>query len=191
MNDRERILMHSINLIAMDAGRGAIGREDAFLRYNESVRNGDLVLCQTGISPWKIAWMEEYKGNGNALLREVGGPKLCNYGNENYLRIDYARTIYAEHFLEGAEYKLACKIRKAVGNLEGYWHRIHSINFEGIQTWECMRPCSVTFRGHTLVSRNGRYTIPVKWNKRTPIKDIEQQLTDGGYGKDEMLEIVG
>lgn len=189
MSDRERILMHSINLLAMDAacGQPIYRRDDSFLRWEETPGPGDLVLCATGIGPWKISWMVANLGNGDALLREVGGPGLCSYSNERYQKIDYGRTIYASQFLEGAEYQLACKIESAVRRLDCYLHRILHINFDGPLSWGCRRPCTVVFRGHIWAQSDSTYEIPIVWGSKTTIKDLVKQLEDGGYGDDSKL----
>lgn len=188
ISDRERILLNVINLIGTDAGLGAIGKYDAFLRYDVAPVDGDLVLCMTvNVHPVKVGWMVENRGNGCALLREVGTPKLWDFENEKYLKIDYKRTVLADQFTEGEEYRLTYKIRSAVRKLDNYFHRIDSIDFDGPSHWGSQRPCSVTFRGHIFLRSDARYTIPLEWSPRTSVKNLMNQLRAGGYGDDSKL----
>lgn len=187
-NDRERILAHATNLLGMYVEFGGAYRDDnAFIRRHETPQAGDLIYCKTGTGPWKISWMVENRGNGNALLRMVGRPDLCNYGNEAYLKIDYKRTIYADYFLEGNEFKLAMKIRKAIYRLGKYGHKLQNVEFDGPQVWGARRPCRVMICGMAWAGSKTPYEIPIQWNTKTTIRELEAQLLKGGYGDDHLL----
>ena len=185
MTDKERI--HNVVLCMLPVFRSA----SDYVRREEP-KPGDLVLAQTSrISPWKVCWMVKPAEDSNspALVREVGGPKLCNYSNESFVTIPVQGTIYQDEVNEGDEYQLIKKVRKAVTKIEKYPHKIEGFYFEGDRAWDVKRPCSVKFRAHIFANWKGTYTIPLgKYSSKTSIKDLTKVLLEGGFGDDSLLK---
>jgi hypothetical protein len=204
--DRERILvniaahlaeeLYSLRLFVPEVDRyytsgramspivvtGGFGREPS----RKPFKKGALVLCNTACrmhtnDPFLVSFVESngIKHDANGLvLRAIGTSNLCNYGNENFLEI----VGIPEKFLwEGPRWKFATKLYSALRKLDTYIHRYRGLEFiddVSAKVW-----FGEMFGG--LGKRTKPYSITVKFNAKSTIKEIIQQLQDGGFGKRE------
>lgn len=115
MNDRERILMEIIDRLSVtqvlcrhaEKESDFVDRDGHihvhFACYDANpIQKGDLVLAVTGeVSDFKIGWVHQVIDDSTCVIREIGGNRLCNYGNEKFERII---GMPPSLLLEGKEY---------------------------------------------------------------------------------------
>ena len=138
------------------------------------VKKGDLVLGQTGgVSDFTVGFVEEVYSDSHMLIREIGTDRTCNYSNEMFVRIH----IENEYIREKDEYQFYLKVLKAFRRGDKYRYRYGGINFleDGmVEVW-----IREAFGG---LRDSFPFSMKMKWDKRTTIKEILQNMIDVGYG---------
>lgn len=192
LSDRERILLHIVDGFSSTQLRSnrvdladswtsdyytdPSGYTRVHFAFWDKPKPGDLVLAQTGsLSAWKVGFFHEAlpSNYGGAVIREIGTGVLCDYSNESFVPI---RGLWPDYLWDGDRYKFKVKVLKACRNIDGYQHIYQKINFEG-------NTAIVTIRERFGGMRDSvPYEITLKWNKRTSIKSVEEQMTAQGYG---------
>lgn len=173
MTDKERILMRLVQRIYSNAMYGIKDVQSwrdlnqGFLFGERKPNVGDLVVAFTSISPNDFL-VGFYMGPSTGLadgatIREIGSDRLCNYTNENFLKID--KDLIGYEILEGTQYEIYQKALKAFKNLRPI--RFHSIDFDG-------KICHVKFR--KMFSNEEIGGISFKYSKKTSIKSIENEI---------------
>ena len=192
MNDKERILMtiidrlYSTQVLALNGIRESMFVDEImghdyvhFGAYDDrKVKPGDLVLAQTGrVDDFKIGWVESTVTHDTCIIREIGSDRLCRYSNESFIRIV---GLHDELLLEGDQYQFKLKVLKAFSRGEhSYIYRYGGIEFPEPRKARFWIRC--IFGGVPPGSKKP-FPVEMKWNKRTTIKSILQNMIDAGYG---------
>lgn len=199
MTDRERILMNIAAMLAQELCSlqrlpsvreymnnphtlSHIRMEEGSFFDRKPYQKGDLVLCQTSVgrqqNPWLISFVE---ANGckndprGLLLRAIGEAKVCDYGNESFVKI----TGIPERLLwEGRKQRFAEKLHKALKTLDTYIHRYRGLSFP--EEGQADVTFGEMFGGLSKPSKP--YTLRVAYTPKTTIKSIVQQLESQGFG---------
>lgn len=196
MNDKIRILTKIIHELATTqfCAFGAIGSEDIRGRgldrsgieyvHFESKRGhgnvdiGDLVLCQTsGIHDFTVGFVDEYIGYSECAIREIGTNRVSRVWNEHFIKI---KGLTEDDLLEGHLYKFKRKVMKAFDWGEhSYTYLFSGIKFEGKNG----RTAVIKVRERWSAIKNSKpFDITIKWNTKTTIKYILEEMTRQGYG---------
>lgn len=191
LTDRERILTRLIDALALSqtlapAGvrrwgdecfTGHDGYPYAHFAFWREPKAGDLVLARTGtVSEWKVAfYVEPLPGScGGAVVREIGTGRLCNYENEQFVPIVGLSDI---DLLEGDKYLTYQKVLAAFRAGDEYLYRFGGIEFDGDEVVIWIREAHGGFG-----KPSEPFSVRMKWNKRTSIKEILAAMRAGGYG---------
>lgn len=96
------------------------------------------------------------------VIREIGSDRLCNYSNEDFLRID--KEMLGYEILEGVQYQIYQKVLKAFAKSK-YSGLVHlkSIAFDE-------RVCTIEAR--KMYSHDALFSISLEYNSRTTIRSI-------------------
>lgn len=191
MNDKERILMAILDRLSITQTLCLHGSAEAqftgrdgheyvhFGGYDDrNVQAGDLVLAMTGgLSDWKVGWVHEVIDGSTCIIREIGSNRLCNYGNERFVRIV---GMDSSLLLEMDEYDFDQKVRKAFRRGDEYVYRYGGVEFrEGGVAVIWIRE---VFGGLDLKKTSQPFSVEIKWDKKTSIKAILDAMRAGGYG---------
>lgn len=127
-----------------------------------------MVLATTsGIYNFTIGYVTNIIDESQMTIREIGSKKTCNISNEMFYRIDQSH-LSKYYLLEGLQYKIYCKVEKAINNVADYPTRFHSLSFDGNQ-------CTVNLRLMFTDEITKSYTFTYSY--KTTIKDIEKVLS--------------
>jgi len=197
-SDRERILVNIAALLAQELD--SLHRIPAVQEYmrtsmlhhiqtewdlmNKAKFNkGDLVVCFTSTgrqqNPYLISFVEAQgsKNDPNGLLlRAIGTQQMCDYGNESFIRIT---GIHEKFLWEGDKRTFSVKLHKAIAKLDEDWHRFRGLEFSSVEG------LAVVYIGEKyggISERTKPYPIEIKFNKRTTVKNIMEQMKAQGYG---------
>lgn len=194
MNDKERILMLILDRMSMTqllCLRGNMekqfsrddGRQDYvhFGCYDDRpIQKGDLVLAATGfVSDFKIGFVHQVITEDQCVIREIGTDRICNYGNERFIRIV---GMEESSLFEKDQYIFEQKVIAAFRRGGEYVYRFGGVVFkEGniVEIW--VREVFGGMMGH----RSKPFAITMQWNKRTSIKKILEHMRLNGYGTKE------
>jgi len=202
MTDRERILTNIAAILAIELEKLQMLPE--VRRYMASPHSishvlcewdlfnkkpfakGELVVCRTstGIqqNPWLISFVHEqgipHDPHG-LCLRAIGTDKLCNYGNESYVRVV---GIHEKFLWEGDKQSAATKIHKALRSLLNYGHRFRGIEFDKENTGIAYVYIGEVFGGGLGKQATKPYKLTVSFTKKTTIKAIAKQMKEQGCG---------
>ncbi len=167
MDDRTRILMEIVrqaysNHITVMCPRNESLLSRMKLKFDDGEpKKGDLVLAVTSITPnpWFIGFLEEAKGNGNWIIRDIATNQLCNYSNESFVKIS---GLHKTQLWCGHERELYRKVRKAIGKLD-YSTRYKDLDINGKEA---------TVRLRDIFKNESKYIITFHWNTKTTIKSL-------------------
>jgi hypothetical protein len=184
MTDKERILMYLVSQL----GKPIISRPPRVHATYEDPQIGDLVICQSsgrlGVHPFTVGYVTRKFSNSHCWIREIGGEKECDISNELFVPIKGLNDpIYTDYeMLPGKQYRFYKKVTKAFKRGNEYWYRFYDIKFE-----KNIAIITVGRRGGEITYDGKRYeTIPfnviVRWNTKTTIKEILEELRKQGYG---------
>jgi hypothetical protein len=187
MTDKERILIKIIkNLYSTFiskmhvTGWGSANYEDHvhFAPWDkENIKKGALVLCYTsGVHDYSIGILKEKIGYSRALIREIGTNRICDIDNESFIPIKNMQEI---ELLEKDKYIIYCKILKAFNRGDEYWYRFGGVKFCGKNIVEII----IRERFGGLLNPSKPFNFKMKYNKKTTIKSILENMYDNGYGK--------
>jgi hypothetical protein len=155
---------------------------------------GELVVasgsCLFQQNPFLVGFVEEQgipdDPNG-LLLRAIGTTEMCNYGNESFIRI----VGIQEKFLwEGEKRKFSLKVHKAMAKMDCFIHRFRGLTFPS----DGMADVYIgEYHGGILRTKNGSkpYVIHLKYDKKTTLKSIREQMEEQRFGKREFEEVDG
>lgn len=190
LTDRERILTRIIDALSTaqllapggrryeeSAFTGHDGHVYAHFAYWREPKAGELVLAKTGgISEWKIGFYVEKLSDayGGAVIREIGGNLLCNYSNESFVPIV---GLHKTDLLEGDQYLTYQKVLAAFRRGDEYCYRFGGVDFEGSEMLVWIRE---VFGG--MGRDSTPFSVRMKWDKRSTIKQILDAMRAGGYG---------
>ena len=178
MTDEARILAYLVRHLASDAALGY--KRNAEYRTFEPVEKGDLVVCMScggrDIFPWTVAFVQEPKGTGGALLRHISDGSFCNMSNETFIRIN---GVDPDILLCGKQRIFHQKLLAAICWIDD-WHRYGGCEFKGDM-------CHVTIReklgGMCRESEVSEpYTVEVAWRGRHSVKSLDAALRAAGVG---------
>lgn len=168
MNDKERILMAIISRIipGLSLQTAETSKYVEYSVLNPHYEKGDLVVGMTSIQihEFLVGFVERVEENC-VVIREIGSNKLCNYYNENFLKINKERLGY--EILEGVQYKIYTKVLKAFRNYSTYGTRFNSLRFDG-------NVCIVAAR--KMFSNDVYFEFQFTYNSKTTIKYIGEIL---------------
>lgn len=182
MTDKERILMYLVSQL----GKPIInGRPPRVRATYEDPQVGDLVICQSSgrfdIHPFTVGYVTRKFSNSHCWIRGIGGEKECDISNEMFYPIkgldhqDY-------EMLPGRQYRFYKKVTKAFQRGSEFWHKFYYLKFK-----KNIAIITVRGRGGEITDNGKRYeAIPfdviVRWNTKTTIKEILEELRKQGYG---------
>jgi hypothetical protein len=181
LNDRERILTELVRRLAsalLSSGKRDDGRNvhlDWMARMEDRLKPGDLVLCLTsGTHDWTVAWLVRRVEYARFILRELGGERECDMGNED---VAVFRNIDPMALLEGEEYRLLVKVREAFGLARetekwGFVHLFNRLKVFGRQAHVEV--------GERLSGR--RYHVSFWWTPEMTAEDVLEAMKKAGYG---------
>lgn len=197
MNDKERILMSVLERLYFtqvlclrgdqeSKFRDSVDRREYvhFGAYDDRpIQKGDLVLAQTGrVSDWKIAWVHEVVSFDTCILREIGSNRLCNWGNEKFIRIV---GVDSSVLLEQDQYIFQQKVIKAFSKGNEYLYRFGGVEFP--QDGVAMVWIREAFGGIGKPSKP--FSFEMKYNKKTSVKKILESMISNGYGTKEFEKL--
>jgi len=191
MNDKERILTVILDRLSLTQTLCLSGTSEKmfddrdgrqyahFGAYDDRpIQKGDLVLASTGgISEWKIGWVHQVIDRDTIVMREIGGERLCNYGNERFQRIV---GIDESLLLEGDRYQFQQKVLRAFRKGDEYMYRFGGVTF--LDDGQAEIWTREAFGGFTPHNPSKPYSFFMKWNKRTSVKRILATMRENGYG---------
>jgi hypothetical protein len=159
-------------------------------RIEMPMRAGDIIRCVTNPNHlWGISELIEVHGNGNFLLREIGGNRLCNMGNES---VHVLRFMHPSRLYTGSKYKIyQWIITKAFSeryNPDGdYLKRCGGVQFDGDMLTIWSRPHiwsmeKVNESKETLYAHPKKFTM--QWSDKTKLRDIINSMKDQGFADD-------
>ncbi len=129
----------------------------------EPIQAGDLVVGMTTLksNEFLVGFVHGVAPDC-VVIREIGSDRLCNYSNEDFLRID--KEMLGYEILEGVQYQIYQKVLKAFAksNLPEPV-RFRSIVFDG-------KICTVEAR--KKFESEALFSISFEYNRRTSIKSI-------------------
>ena len=175
MTDKERILMMLLQEVFRKAlyDRGEVNKwqndQPPLLGFDRDVRRplerGDLVVASTSFRPndYLVGFVHEPPDkNGMVVIREIGSDRLCNYGNESFMRLP--KHLLGYELLEGVQYKVFRKVEKAFAASDhSYVVRFGGLEYEG-------NICKVKAR--KVFSDDILFTFEFHYNSETSIKSI-------------------
>lgn len=148
---------------------------------------GDIVRCVTNPNhAWGISELVKFKSSHEFLLREIGGEKLCNMGNES---IDVLRFMPPHLLYTGVKMKLYTWVtRKAFSEQynpdANHFIRCGGVEFEGDTLVIWIRPhafdCERRMEDGTTQYAHPR-KVTLKWSEKTRLKDIVSAMRDQGF----------
>lgn len=137
MTDKERILLWLLHRIYCSALyspnklREWRDMQPGLITDRNPIAPGDLVTGLTTMTPneFLVGYVHEVKPHC-VVIREIGSNRLCEYGNESFLRID--KDLLGYEILEGIEYQTYQKVLKAFSKAKSHYSiRFCSIAFDG------------------------------------------------------------
>ena len=176
MTDKERILM----MLLQSMFRKALydpwevnkwqDDQPPLLGFSRGVRRplerGDLVVASTSFRPndFIVGFVHEPPDkSGMVVIREIGSDRLCNYGNESFMRLPKHLLGYYE-LLEGVQYQVYQKVWKAFAAADhSYTVRFGGLEYAG-------NICKVKAR--KVFSDDILFTFEFHYNSKTSIKSI-------------------
>lgn len=174
MSDKERILICLVNRIYCKALHGSpverrewLDMQPGLLSGKNPLQPGDLVTAFTSIVPneWMVGFVHEVKED-YVVIREIGSDRLCNYGNETFLRID--KNILGYEILEGVQYQIYNKVKKAFTEASfSYTFRFKDLSFQG-------DTCRV--EGRRAFQNETAFQIEFCYDSETTIESIVELL---------------
>lgn len=190
--DRERVLQNIAAMLASELARLSWQLKDqdrnlvvtAGWSDEKIYEAGELVVGQTSVglqeNPWIVAEVVQrgsmYDDKG-ILLRALGTDKTCWYGNESFIRI---KGMPEYLMWEGIQKKLESKVKKAFRKLDEHWHCYRGMWFD--KTTPNVAYIVVGERYGGLSNPTKPYELKIKYNGRTTIKSIMEQMIEQGYG---------
>lgn len=182
LTDCERILLHVIHGLATT--NASVPKLDTcaegacwhvHLRHRPPCA-GELMYCRTGApSRWKVAWFvapgPEY---GSAVLREIGGTRLCNMSNEDFLVVT---GLHASQLLEGDEHQFREKVIRAFDHRDIPYDRC----FGGVEFLpDCMARIWVRQMFPGSYGPSVPFAVSMPWRRKTSILLIQEVLFGSG-----------
>lgn len=147
-----------------------------FAYYQKDLKPGDLVIGATAraASRWQVAWLVK-PIRGGWLVRELGGKKLCNYTNENFVPIVGLDPL---DVLEGAQRRFLGRVMSAFksSRRRDYHYLFGGLRFDGSDAVVTVREWFG--RGSDSVP----FDVRMPWGPRTSAKAILEALRAGGVG---------
>jgi len=184
MTDKERILTVIIKSLQSNSYPLSSCRYPdkpeygAYFDIEEDPQVGDLVLCSSSNAwrthEWSIGWYTKRVAVDEAIIREIGSQNLCRCYNESFAPI---RGIKKELLLEGYQFKFREKVLKVFAKIDCYQHRYAGISFP--EEWVAEIGYRQVFTSIDQV-KPVRFRMPFK--KRTPMREIRQNLEEAGFG---------
>jgi hypothetical protein len=146
---------------------------------------GDLVVCRTSVgwqtNPWIVSFIHEV-GIPNdpygMCLRAIGSNALCNYGNEDFIKLSgfSSRDLY-----EGEQWIFYRKVLKAVHKEDNYNHIFAGLDFDASEPLHRAQ-LSIRERWGGLSKPSKPYIINLEFNKKTSVKQVLDDMKAQGFG---------
>jgi len=171
MTDKERILTYIIQRFYPKYLLHIYDDENLFNKCNyNNIKNGDLVLAITsGTHDFSIGYVTRIISESEMIIREIGSNKTCRIGNEMFYKIDLEK-LDSDMLLEGLQYDIYIKVKKAINKATEYYTRYHSIEFvEGL--FKCCK-----FHLRKAFSNNIIKSFTFKYSSKTTIKEIVELI---------------
>jgi hypothetical protein len=176
-SDRERLLVY-IAALAPDKQYNPGGYEMPHWAYvdTKDINPGEIVRCTTSIMrphPWCVArFVEPLRDSmGGALLRELGGHRLCNMSNEGF---QVLRGVSSPELLEGNQYKWYLRARNAIQFI--YKRRHYTAVWGGIEfTSMTSNTATISIR-KKLTQDRVSFVFEFKSNKTTRKQLVEAAM---------------
>ena len=156
---------------------------------NLPLKSGDIIRCCTNPNhDWGISEFVEQKGYADFLLREIGGKRLCNMGNES---IEVLRFMRPERLYTGLKYKLWKWAYKAFQERYNpnysYFKRCGGVEFENDYLILWSRAHIWAMQKHpkmcpVLFAQPKKFIIP--YTNKTRLKDIVNSMEEQGFADD-------
>ena len=131
------------------------------------LERGDLVIASTSFRPndYLVGFVHEPPDKyGTVVIREIGTQRLCNYGNESFMRID--KDLLGYELYEGVQYQTVRKVEKAFAAADhSYTVRFGGLEFDG-------NICKVKAR--KVFSDEIIFCFDFPYNQKTSIKSITE-----------------
>ena len=186
MTDKERILMMLLARLTRPRLCGRCGgyEKEQGLPYVSSgePKAGDLVICQgswvRGVHDWVVGYVDEVKGYGHCMIREIGTDRLCDISNESFCTI---HNIDGDHLLTGDQHLFQRKVLRAFARGDEYSYRYGGVEFNGRGVTIWVRE---VFGGRLHGSDTGSkpFHVAMRWRKNSSIKSILLAMRGAGYG---------
>jgi len=197
MDDKNRILMEVIKELHTTLMLGVryqdfdrtlldrgVGREYVHFGRFEEIKSGDLVMGTTGhTSDFTIGWVDEVLGHSHCMIREIGSDRLCNYSNESFVKI---KGLKPEQLWEQEYKEFEKKLIKAFVRGGDWEHRYGGLEFGEDRK---NRTATISIRKRWGNPDYHPFSFTMKWNKRTSIKKILEEMRQAGYGTREFEKI--
>lgn len=179
MTDKERILfllvqrVLSAALWAPEKVRAWRDNQPGILSHDSEreLKAGDLVVASTSFeaNDFLVGFVQEPPDhNGTVVIREIGSDRLCNYGNEMFMRID--KDLLGEQILEGIQYQTMVKVRKAFAKAA----YPYTVRYAGCVFTDHF----VLITGRKVFSNETVVCFSIPYNSKTSIKSIVQRINE-------------
>lgn len=150
----------------------------------------DIVRCKTNPNHrWGIAELVEKRGYSDYLLREIGGNKLCNMGNES---VEVLRFMAPSRLYTGTKFRIyqwasTKAFVKRYNPDADRWKRCGGVEFDGDTLTIWCRPHIFMMEqrgedGVTLYAQPKKFTL--QWSDRTKLADIVSAMREQGFAED-------
>ncbi len=179
MTDKERILMLLVQrilsaaLYAPEKVREWMHNQPGIITHDpeRELKVGDLVVASTSFeaNDFLVGFVHEPPDhNGTVVIREIGSNRLCNYGNEMFLRIP--KDLLGEEVYEGLQYQTVLKVRKAFAKAA----YPYTVRYAGCEFTDHF----VLIKGRKVFSNEIVVSFSIPYTSKTSIKSIVQRINE-------------
>lgn len=192
MTDKERILSAIITRIIpgllYDSATEKSKYVKCYMLNCSDLRKGDLVFANTSIeiNDFIVGFVDHIEDDC-VVIREIGSNRLCNYYNESFSVINKEKLGY--EILEGIQYEIYQKVRKAFVKYTLYCTRFKSISFKGntcivqarkVFENDLLFEVSFSFNSKTTIHSIGKLLIE---NEQQCVQALKRERSDNHDGK--------
>lgn len=179
MTDKERILMLLVQrilsaaLYAPEKVREWMHNQPGIITHDpeRELKVGDLVVASTSFeaNDFLVGFVHEPPDrNGTVVIREIGSNRLCNYGNEMFMRIP--KDLIGEEIYEGLQYQTVVKARKAFAKAA----YPYTVRYAGCEFTDHF----VLIKGRKVFSEEIVVSFSMPYSSKTSIKSIVKRINE-------------
>lgn len=179
MTEKERILMLLVQrilsaaLYAPEKVREWMHNQPGIITHDpeRELKVGDLVVASTSFqaNDFLVGFVQKEPDQyGTVVIREIGSDRLCNYGNEMFMRIP--KDLLGEEIYEGLQYQTVVKARKAFAKAA----YPYTIRYAGCEFTDHF----VLIKGRKVFSDEIVVSFSMPYSSKTSIKSIVKRINE-------------